>query len=117
MGVQPSAAGHTAHDPPQDPVQGAGLWPAHLVVDSPVGDVQLQPHAGQQAGAVAARNVVPEHGRARGSWGGRGLGWRGRSGQVLFTARLCRDSGVSVPTLQGGGAPETLGRSRLPPAW
>ena len=117
MGVQPSAAGHTAHDPPQDPVQGAGLWPAHLVVDCPVGDVQLQPHAGQQAGAVAARNVVPEHGGARGSWGGRGLGWCGRSGQVLFTARLCGDSGVSVPTLQGGGAPETLGRSRLPPAW
>lgn len=34
-----------------------------------------------------------------------------------FTARLCGDSGVGVLILQGGGAPETLGRSRLPLAW
>lgn len=49
--------------------------------------------------------------------GWRGLGWRGRARAGLFTAHLCRDSGVSVLILQGAGSAETLGRSRLPPAW
>lgn len=68
---------------------------AYRVVLLLVGDVQLQPHAGQQAGPVGAAHIVLVHGGVLGRWGWRRVGRRRRrrcrERPVLLTARLWTD--------------------------